>query len=95
MEQTSKVRTIHELLQVMLDNKKYFENGLCHWNYYLYWYDVITHEEKILLNHYIENNKPFFNLYCLANGAYYWTPCRISPRIRWIKKHLKKTKPKQ
>ena len=90
-------RTIHELLQVMLDNQQYFRCGLCNWTSILYWKKIISEKQKNELHLYIYSNRPskYSNLdaYKRRNNPFYWEVANIKPRLRWIKKHLKKTKP--
>lgn len=90
-----KTRKIKKLLQVMLDNTTLFEYGLCQWVSVLYIKNIINWNERMLLDKYISNNKPFnykirllFSPFC--NHTYYWKKGKIEPRIKWIKKHIKK-----
>ena len=87
------MRTIKELLQLMLDNKVLFKTGLCFWLVSLKANELITDKEYDLLNEYIENNKPkysIFNIYMLINDSrfYYWKAECITPRIKWLKHHI-------
>ena len=90
-------RTIHELLQVMLDNQQYFNIGLCNWLLRVYFLDIISPKEYNILYTYIKSNRPSkyssIDAYSCKNYGFYWKPDNIKPRIKWIKKHLKKTKP--
>jgi hypothetical protein len=83
------MRTTKELLEIMLENQDYFSDGLCHWIDRLYINKIISPHEKYKLKIYIEKNKPF-NWRTFVNSAYYWKPENIKPRIKWIKKHIKK-----
>ena len=40
------MRTIKQLLEVMLEHQELFITGLCHWNSLLYNNDIITFSEK-------------------------------------------------
>lgn len=87
-------RTIKELLQLMLVNQGYFSEGLCLWNSLLCNKGSITHEERIILHQYIRSNRPSkwlsINAYQYRNSPYYWTFDDIKPRIKWIKKHIRR-----
>jgi len=86
-------RPIKELLQIVLDNSKCFELGLCLWIYILRCNGLILVTEKATLYQYIQNNRPnkysSFNAYIHKNEGHYWTPGKISYRIKWLKKHIK------
>lgn len=79
-------RGIHIILQVALDNKKYFRSGLCNWFYELWCLRLINTSEYLLINRYIKSNKPF--LAELFNKYFYWRKGDIKPRIKWIEKHI-------
>jgi hypothetical protein len=53
-------RPIKELLQIMLDNEKHFELGLCLWSLNLCYSNIITHSELRDLRMYINGNKPWW-----------------------------------
>jgi len=90
------VRSIKELLQIMLDNKELFQSGLCYWCNNLFHLEIINHSERIILQKYIANNRPskYSSLKAYRNrfSAYYWKREDIKPRIKWIEKHIKKLK---
>jgi uncharacterized membrane-anchored protein YjiN (DUF445 family) len=52
------MRSIKELLELMLKNEQGYFNGLCNWVHNLYLSKIINLEEKLLLNRYIRNNRP-------------------------------------
>mgnify|MGYP003640951016 CR=1 FL=1 len=87
------MRTIKQLLQVMLDNKDLFNSGLCHWIDQLWFRSKINDDESRLLGKYIRENKPSkfssIDAWCSRNNHYYWKPGNITPRINWINKHIK------
>jgi hypothetical protein len=91
-----KERNIKELLQLMLDNKYFFKEGLCYWKNELYLYDLITNKERVTLHDYIRNNKPSIfssiEAFVSRNSGYYWECGDIKPRIKWLKKHINKIK---
>lgn len=82
------MRTIKELLEVMVNNKQHFNSGLCGWCLRLRLYDIINGGEYNQLLSYIRKNRPF--LTHLNLSAYYWKIGRLEPRIKWLKKHIKK-----
>ena len=88
------MRTIKELLQVMLDNKGEFECGLCNWVTKIFHKGKIDIDEYDLLTCYIEENRPSkwssLSAYLSRNSCYYWKKGDIKPRLKWIKKHIKK-----
>lgn len=87
------MRTIKELLQIMLDRQDLFSAGLCNWVNRMYYCDIITYEERIALHGYIRENRPSkyssINSFIHRNFLYYWSYDDISPRIKWIKEHIK------
>ena len=85
-----KERSINELLWLMLYHHEHFRSGLCVWTDRMHWYDHITWEEQRKLRRYIEENRPK-NIYWLIKDNYYWEFGDINPRIKWIKKHIKRT----
>lgn len=94
------MRSIKELLELMLDNKDLFRSGLCKWNSILYIRDIITWDEFIFLKKYIRSNRPpfydNFTIFCHTilrdhpTNHYYWKQGEIKPRIKWIQKHIAK-----
>ena len=85
-------RSIDELLEVMLDNVTEFEDGLCAWAVRLYCIYLINHEEFEKLHRYIKENRPWFSF---MGGAYYWSVGKLEPRLKWIRKHIKKLRRKK
>lgn len=92
------MRSIKELLHLMLDNQQCFFEiknappGLCLWVNNMYHTSLITVEEFISLKSYIRNYPPFIYKIYRRHGRHYWKPGDIQPRIAWIKKHIKKNK---
>lgn len=90
-----KMRKLSDLLEVILQNKKFFGTGLCGLIIRLYYAKIITAEEEDALLCYIDDHAPknfFYDVYkdllCKPN---YWYPLGWWwPRERWIKKHIKK-----
>ncbi len=89
------MRSIKELLQVMLQHKDLFETGLCNWVGTLHEKDIITESEEETLFKYIKyNDLNYFSWSNFIRGhksKVYFFPCgKIKPRIYWIKRHIKK-----
>lgn len=94
------MRSIKELLELMLDNKDLFNTGLCDWTLKLYLLDIISDEECYLLRQYIISNRPsLYNNFRMfyhtilrddPESHFYWKRGDIKPRIKWIKKHIAK-----
>jgi len=87
------MRSIKELLQLMLYNTHQFEDGLCMWVLNMKILQYISLEEWDSLSEYIKENRPSkyssFNAWIRSDNQYYWTPGNIEPRIKWLKKHIK------
>lgn len=88
------MRTIKELLELMLDNKQCFGGGLCDWNIKLYTKSLINANEHTLLLEFIKRNRetsylPLQDFWYKSKGLYYWKPGKITPRIHWIKYQIK------
>jgi hypothetical protein len=85
------LRSIKQLLQVMLDNQNLFDNGLCYWVTEVYHEGLISYEERAILLKHIQNNKPSFSfIRIFVTGGYFWKAGDIKPRIKWINKHINK-----
>jgi len=87
-------RSIKELLELTLENEQYFVGGLCGWFENLYRSHLIVFEEWNKLQNYADNNKPSIyssvDRFIHRNTTYWWKRGDIKPRIKWIKKHIKK-----
>jgi hypothetical protein len=87
-------RSIKQLLQVMLANQDLFKTGLCNWAVQLEIWSIISEKEEIFLKQYIWKNRPSkwlsVDAFKRRNDTYYWKYGDIKPRIKWIKKHIKK-----
>jgi hypothetical protein len=92
------MRTIKELLQLMLDHQEYFDTGLCLWTTRMYQNGLFTSEERNCVRDYIRNNRPtdkwtydaLFYQKKPERSTYYWTVFEIGPRKRWLKRHIRK-----
>jgi hypothetical protein len=88
------MRTIKQLLEVMLKHQELFETGLCRWSNSLYSKKLITEDEVYTLWRYIEKNRPSafssINAFMHQNQGWYWKVGDIKPRIKWIKQHIKR-----
>ncbi len=87
------MRSIKELLQLMLNNKHLFIDGLCQWNRALCQNQLIDYKEYSTLEDYIDDNAPFFftikRSFWYRGYRYYWPKGDIKPRLKWINKHIK------
>jgi hypothetical protein len=87
------MRSIKELLQVMLDNQDYINSGLCSQAGNLCFKRKITYEEYSCLKNYIKDNRPSkwssLDAFIHRNCNFYWHPTNTNSRIKWIKKHIK------
>ena len=90
------MRSVKELLEVMLEHQDKFGEGLCGWSFNLHYRGLITNGEFQLLLEYITYNRPskFSSLLAFKNrkNCFYWERGEIAPRIKWIKKHINKLK---
>ena len=93
------MRTIKELLELMLDNKQYFSNafGLCNWTNQLLYGNVINWEESDILLLFIKKNRvtPTLSIqdwWYKSKSLYYWKSEKLTPRIHWIKYQIKQLK---
>lgn len=87
---------INKLLQIMLYHKACFTTGLCYWSQTLVDREIITEKEGDELYKYITENRPSkfssISAFKSRDTFYYWEYGYIEPRIKWLKKHIKKTK---
>lgn len=84
------MRNINKLLQLTL--KKAYNisfDGLCILIIQMIKDKEITVEEYVLLEDYIKIHKPFGVLF--REDAYYWPMNKRKPRIRYLKRHIKRT----
>ena len=79
------MRTIKQLLELMLEHQELFGTGLCLCSSYLHLKDLISNTEKELLLEYIKENKPEN-----AGNLFYWEEGEIAPRIEWINTQIEK-----
>jgi len=92
------MRTIKELLIVMLEHKEFFIAGLCAWANSLYNNKLINASEVAVLLKYIHHNRPKWYQkglgysYKRRNRQYYWIPYQIKIRIKWLEYHIQKNK---
>lgn len=88
------MRSIKELLQILLSNQQYFSLGLCHWTHKLYNNGLISDDEDNLLYAYIRKNRPSMyssiGAWRQRNSDWFWKQGNIEPRIKWINKHILK-----
>jgi len=86
------MRTIKELLEVLLENTYRLETGLCELAWRLGDEGEFSIDEYCLLKNYIIENEPntLFNWFGLSRVGYFWKPGDRKPRIKWLKKHIEK-----
>jgi hypothetical protein len=78
------MRTIKELLQLMLEHQDLFETGLCWWARRMVDFGIITESEDNILIDYIEDSEPE-NIF-----THWWTVGELQPRIDWINEQIEK-----
>jgi hypothetical protein len=89
-------RPIKELLEITLENEQCYNNeGLCTWFSMLCRFQLIDYREMIILINYAKANKPIiftiiYTRFIHRNNGFWWKKGNITPRIKWIKKHIKK-----
>ena len=87
-------RYIKELLCIMLNNINYLRAGLCNLANILLTDGDISGKEYYILIEYITKNRPskFSSISAYRNreSIYYWERGQIAPRIKWLKKHIKR-----
>ena len=86
-------RPIKELLTIMLENQHLFTTGLCDWCEGMHFAKLISYTEMVCMKLYIRNNKHtgfIWPWYRSLHYGFYWNEGSIKPRIKWIKKHIKK-----
>jgi len=90
------VRHISELLQMLLDHISTYGmcSGLCEVVHNRRIRNGISSNEQEILKQYIRENPPFVSYFRLLS-PYYWTPGKVKPRIKWLKKHIEKTQKQQ
>lgn len=84
---------LHNGFQKLLDNTLLFNNGLCLWITTISCKDHISECTANLLLGYINSNIPLSYhkiRFFLCPDGYWWKAGEIEPRIKYIKKHMKK-----
>lgn len=76
------MRSLKELFELMLNHQNLFNTGICNWYYRLHSRELITWKEYWLIDDYIKNN--------FRKDGYAFPKGEIEPRIKWIKKQIKK-----
>ena len=80
------MRTIKEIFKLALKCEEYYNSGLCQLFSVLEDECIITPEELLLINNYLQKNRPLRRY----NLAYWFKPYIWTYRERWIKKQIKK-----
>lgn len=97
------MRPIKRLLEIILDNEDLFNKlsshgykmGLCVLTTQLYenytWNNKanFSWSEISIVKEYISKNMPWYCYLRYYFTSFYWTPCKWSPRAKWLKKHIK------
>jgi hypothetical protein len=85
------MRSIKELLKILLEQIKNRDNvkSLCFLYEDLYQEGILNFDESMLLDYYMENNTPT-TWYIIIGNEFWWKPFKMKPRIKWLKKHIKK-----
>lgn len=96
----TKNRTLKELLQLAFNNQHLFDTGLCALYADMRHRNIITVEERDLLNKYTHSNQPLTwevidgKIAAFVDGFkihyFFWKPYKREPRMKWLKKHIKK-----
>ncbi len=79
------MRTIPDLLKVMLENQELFYYGLCQWVNTLRKKCIIETCEWGEMREYISKNRPDKN-----DTVYYWDIGHLKPRLDWINQQIEK-----
>lgn len=91
------MKSIKELLQLMLSNTHRCFAGLCALANVLVNCEIITDGEYAILLKYIQDNSPTGDIAVYSKGCFntwyhvagYWYPRYIKePRIKWLKEHI-------
>lgn len=85
------MRTTKELLQILLNNKCYFENGLCVLAFNLWYNKIISKKEYLYIKEYL-NSSNVITLRKLFGSPYFWIKGEWKPREKWLKSKIKKLK---
>lgn len=81
-----RIKTLLKLLLKELEANGVDGSGLCWANYSLEMDGKINSDEEDLVHSYIEDNMPR----CPGYPFYGWRPGLAEPRIKWLKKEIKK-----
>ena len=85
------MRTTKELLQILLNNKCYFENGLCVLAFNLWYNKIISKKEYLYIKEYLYSSN-VITLRKLFGCSYFWIKGEWKPREKWLKSKIKKLK---
>lgn len=78
-----------EILEILLNNIDRLKTGLCGLAYVLYFSEKINLDQYDEFCLYIKKNRPI-NFRSLVRDLYYWEIGDKKPRIKWLKKHIKR-----
>lgn len=85
------MRSTKELLTIVSQNMYRFRSGLCSIIGKLEWEGSISQDEYHHLKKYLKEHRPF-NVYTITDDAYYWKKGELTPRMRWLKRHIRRNK---
>jgi hypothetical protein len=84
------MKSTKELLTIILQNTdKLFRCGLCGLVWRLGDEGIFNSDEHLHILNYIADHRPI-NLRRIFDCAYYWKPGKIKPRVRWLKRQIKR-----
>jgi hypothetical protein len=76
------MRTMPELLNVMLENQGKFGDGLCLWAFRIYLNGLMRNDEYVSILEYIKEHRPN------KRNLHSWKRNELQPRIDWINEQL-------
>ena len=87
------MRSIKELLELMLNNINKLKTGLCGLAAILQLDGIISSAEYVILYKYFKCNQPLYFINLVRKNKtkhdYYWKIGNIPYRIKYLKKHIK------
>lgn len=81
-----KILALLYLLRSSISLNKKQGNGLCYELIYLHGKGVISKKSYKIIFDFINSNKPLYS----SQGAYWWYPTKVQPRIDFLTKHIKR-----
>jgi len=85
---------IKDLLELLLRHEDLFEEGLCLWITTMREHNLFSLEDSYILRNYVWANRPSkyssIDVWIRRDDPYYWKISELKPRIKWIKKHIRR-----